>query len=103
VEDERDLMAKYLDSKCYCSKVHSQIRCLFHDFVEQERKRQIDPWSAPPQTPRKATSADLERWQAITRDMGFCSCCDAVLSPADSFVTIDDRLICQGCRWEQLV
>ena len=50
VETERDLMAKYLDKKCYCSKAHSQIRCLFHDFVEQERRNQIDPWSAPPQT-----------------------------------------------------
>ena len=48
VEAERDLMAKYLDKKCFCSKAHSQMRCLFHDFVRDENRRQIDPWSPSP-------------------------------------------------------
>lgn len=59
---QHNLMARFIDKKCYCLKSHTEIRCPFHDFVEQERERQIDPWSAPPQTPRKATQEDLDRW-----------------------------------------
>ena len=57
IEDRVRFMGKYLD--------HTNLWQEYYAFVDEERARQFDPWSAPPQTPRKATQEDLDQWAKL--------------------------------------
>jgi len=58
------IMEDYLEARCCCIRGFN-IVCKYHEHLNSELERMRDPWNAPPQTPRKATQADIDAWNRL--------------------------------------